>query len=238
MARWVAWEARMPAASVDRTGVAAVIPAYEAAPYLETVLRGVQEYLEARAIFVIDDGSRDATGAIARAAGVHVFDHPHNQGKGAALRTGFEAARHAGFTHVLTLDADGQHPPACIPHFLAVRDRAEIVIGWRLHDPSAMPAARRMSNRATAAILSALAGQSILDGQSGYRLLALAPLAGLRFSARGFMLESELLVRAARAGARIGHVPIPCIYGTQTSHIHVAADTARFLWLVGRSFFW
>ncbi len=223
---------------IDRTGVIAVIPAYEAAPHLEAVLRGVQDYLEPAAILVIDDGSRDATAEVARRAGVRVLQHPRNQGKGAALRTGFDAARAAGFTHVLTLDADGQHPPACIPRFLAVRDQAEVIIGWRLHDPGAMPAARRMSNRATAAILSALAGQSILDGQSGYRLLALAPLEGLRFGARGFMLESELLVRAARAGARIGHVPIPCVYGTETSHIHAAEDTVRFLWLVGRSFFW
>ena len=59
-----------------------------------------------------------------------------------------------------------------------------------------MPPARRFSNRATAAILSALAGQTILDGQCGYRMLALAAIDGLPLSARGFMLESELLVRA------------------------------------------
>ena len=92
--------------------------------------------------------------------------------------------------------------------------------------------------RATAAILSALAGQTILDGQCGYRLLALRSIAGLRFGARGFMLESELLVRASRAGATIGHVPIPCVYGDESSHIRVVQDTLRFLALVGRSFFW
>jgi glycosyltransferase involved in cell wall biosynthesis len=219
-------------------GVAAIVPAYDAAAHLGDVLRRIAPYLDATAVFVIDDGSRDATADIARRAGVRLVQHARNSGKGAALATGFEAARAAGFTHALTLDADGQHPPECIPRFLAARDAAEIVIGWRLHDAGAMPPARRLSNRATAAILSALAGQTILDGQSGYRLHALSVLEGLRFGSRGFMLESEILVRAARAGARIAHVPIPCVYGDQTSHVHAARDTVRFLWLVGRSFFW
>lgn len=221
-----------------RRGVAAVIPAYQAARHLQAVLLGVLRHLEPQAIFVVDDGSTDGTADIARRAGVRLVQHPENRGKGAALTSGFASAAQAGFTHVLTLDADGQHPPDCIPDFLAARARAEILIGWRLHDAAAMPAARRLSNRATAAILSALAGQTILDGQSGYRLLALAGIVQLPLRARGFMLESELLVRAARAGARIDHVPIPCVYGDETSHIHVLRDTLRFLWLVARSFFW
>jgi len=218
--------------------VAVVVPAYQAAAYLDDVLPRVLQQVTAGAVFVIDDGSTDATSAVARRHGVQVQRHSHNQGKGAALATGFAAARAAGFTHVLTLDADAQHPPESIPRFLAVAGQAEIVIGWRLHDPAAMPRARRLSNNATAAILTALAGQPILDGQSGYRLYALKSLEGLRLASRGFMLESELLVRAARAGARIGHVPIPCVYGAETSHIHAVHDTLRFLWLVGRSFFW
>ena len=218
--------------------VAVVVPAYQAAAYLDDVLPRVLQQVAPGAVFVIDDGSTDATSEVARRHGVQVQRHSHNQGKGAALATGFAAARAAGFTHVVTLDADGQHPPESIPRFLAVAGQAEVVIGWRLHDPTAMPRARRLSNNATAAILSALAGQTILDGQSGYRLYALKSLEGLRLASRGFMLESELLVRAARAGARIGHVPIPCVYGAETSHIHAAHDTLRFLWLVGRSFFW
>jgi glycosyltransferase involved in cell wall biosynthesis len=229
-----------PAANLraDRTGVAALVPAYQAAAHLEDVLHRLLVHLDARSVFVVDDGSTDGTAEIAQRAGVRLVRHPQNRGKGAALCTGFAAARTAGFTHVVTLDADGQHPPECIPDFLAARRDADILIGWRLHDATAMPPARRFSNRATAAILSALAGQTILDGQCGYRMLALGAIDGLPLSARGFMLESELLVRAGRAGARIGHVPIPCVYGDETSHINVLRDTGRFLWLVARSFFW
>ena len=218
--------------------VAAIVPAYEAAAHLGEVLRGIRMHLPDAAVFVVDDGSRDATAEIARAAGVQLVRHAQNRGKGAALLSGFAAAAAAGFTHVLTLDADGQHPPECIPRFLAACGTAEIVIGSRLHDAARMPRARRLSNRATAAILSALAGQTIVDGQSGYRLLSLRALDGLGLAARGFMLESELLVKAARSGARIAHVPIPCVYGDETSHIHVVRDTLRFLRLVARSFFW
>jgi glycosyltransferase involved in cell wall biosynthesis len=227
-----------PRAQAAAGGVAAIVPAYDAAPELEGVLRGILQHLEARAVFVVDDGSRDGTAAIARQTGVVLHQHDGNRGKGAALCTGFAAARAAGFTHALTIDADGQHPPACIPRFLAARSGAEIVLGNRLADATGMPRERQLSNRATAAILSALAGQEIEDGQCGYRLLALTAVEGLPLRARGFMLESELLVRAARNGARITHVPIPCIYGSEASHIHVLRDTLRFLWLVVRSFFW
>jgi len=219
-------------------GVAAIVPAYEAAAALEEVLRGILAHLAPRSVIVVDDGSHDATAAIAHQMGVQLLQHAQNRGKGAALLTGFRAAREAGFTHVLTVDADGQHPPACIPLFLAAKPGAEIVLGNRLADPSAMPRSRLLSNRATAAVLSALAGQEIIDGQCGYRLLALGALSGLPLRSRGFMLESELLVRASRNGARITHVPIPCVYGAESSHIHVARDTLRFLWLVARSFFW
>lgn len=218
--------------------VAAVVPAYQAEAHLGGVLQRILAHLPPDAVFVVDDGSRDATAQVARQAGVQVLQQPQNRGKGAALVRGFEAARAAGFTHVVTLDADGQHPPECIPRFLAALADGDVIIGSRLHDPTAMPRERRLSNRATAAILSALAGQTIIDGQSGYRLLSLAALRGIRFGARGFMLESELLVKAARRGARIAHVPIPCVYGDETSHIHVVRDTLRFLWLVVRSFFW
>jgi dolichol-phosphate mannosyltransferase len=221
-----------------RSATAAVIPAFDAQTHLAAVLAGVARHLPADATIVVDDGSRDATAAIARGFGVRLVQHARNRGKGAALVTGFEAARTAGFAHVVTLDSDGQHPPDCIPRFLAARDRADIVVGWRLAEPMQMPAARRLSNRATAAILSALAGQTILDGQCGYRLIALDALRGIRFASTGFMFESELLVRAARAGARLAHVSIPCVYGDQTSHVHAATDTLRFLALVGRSFFW
>jgi glycosyltransferase involved in cell wall biosynthesis len=218
--------------------VAALVPAYQAAQHLGPVLEGIRAELPREAIFVVDDGSTDGTADVARAAGVQLVQHPRNRGKGAALMTGFEAAAAAGFTHVITLDADGQHPPASIPAFIAMLPEADIVIGSRLHDAATMPRDRKFSNRATAAILGALAAQTILDGQSGYRLYHLGMVRAIRFEARGFMFESEILIKASRAGASIGHVSIPCVYGDQGSHINKTKNTLQFLALVGRSFFW
>jgi len=227
-----------PATTTATVRVAALVPAYQAAPHLGPVLAGIRAHLPADAIFVVDDGSTDATAEVARAAGVRVLQHERNRGKGAALLTGFEAASAAGFTHVITLDADGQHPPDCIPSFLAALPAAEIVVGSRLHDAATMPRDRLFSNRATAVILGALARQTILDGQSGYRSYELATVRRIQFEARGFMFESEILIKASRLGARIAHVEIPCVYGDQGSHINKTRNTLQFLALVGRSFFW
>ena len=215
--------------------IVVVIPAFQAAATVRAVVAGARTVAP---VYLVDDGSTDGTGDAARETDATLLTHATNRGKGAALATGIAAALAGGAEVIVTLDADGQHPPACIPLFLAALPEADIVIGSRLHDASTMPRERRLSNRATAAILSALAGQTIVDGQSGYRLLVLDALDGLDLAACGFMFESELLVKASRHGARIAHVPIPCVYADEKSHIRAPADTLRFLWLVVRSFFW
>ena len=96
--------------------VIAVIPAYQAAPTLDAVVRATLEHLP---VVVVDDGSTDDTSVVAVAAGAEVLRQEPNQGKGAALRRGFRHALDAGAAAVLTLDADGQHDPACAPDFLA-----------------------------------------------------------------------------------------------------------------------
>jgi hypothetical protein len=189
------------------------IPAYDAAAHLNAVLHGVTLHLDEGAVFVVDDGSHDATAAIARDAGVRLLQHGTNRGKGAALCTGFEAARRGGYTHVLTLDADGQHLPACIPAFLAARRDADIVIGSRLDDPAGMPRERLLSNRATAAILSALAGRrsSTASRATASWRSHRSPACVSRHAASCW--SRSCWCAPARAGARITHVPIPCVYG-------------------------
>src|SRR2546428_13720032 len=108
--------------------VAVVIPAYEAAATIRGVVDGVLRALPGAKVYVVDDGSRDQTGDKAgdegRGKGVTVLTHPHNLGKGAALRTGIARALADGARIVVTLDADGQHAPAGLPRLLAPRARA------------------------------------------------------------------------------------------------------------------
>jgi glycosyltransferase involved in cell wall biosynthesis len=219
--------ARVPA-------VMAVIPAYNPGLELSRVLTAASAELGAAAVIVVDDGATDGSGARAQAAGVQLITHPVNRGKGAALRTGFAAALAQGAEWVFTLDADGQHDPEEMPAFLAAAATggADLWIGDRMQNTIDMPWLRRLANRSTSSIISALAGQPISDSQSGYRLISARVLRAVDLYFDRFEAESEILVKASRAGFRIGAVPIRTIYGQERSTIHPVRDTVRFISLV------
>jgi glycosyltransferase involved in cell wall biosynthesis len=178
---------------------------------------------------VVDDGSTDDTAAVAEARGVRVIRQTPNQGKAAALRTGFQATR--DYESVVTLDADGQHDPADLPRFLATAKGHDLVVGARTLGQG-MPGMRAFGNRVSSWYIGLLAGQRIPDSQSGYRLHARALLDSVVpviEGAGGFLFETELLVRAGRQGYRIGSVPIATVYADQGSHFHPATELPRFL---------
>jgi glycosyltransferase involved in cell wall biosynthesis len=205
----------------------AVIPAYQAARTLDAVVRATREHLP---VLVVDDGSSDGTGAVARAAGARVLRQQPNQGKGAALRRGLAHAVGEGVEAVLTLDADGQHDPSCAPDFVAAwRERgAPLVIGRR--DFAQMPLVRRIANELGTRTFSWAVGRHIEDNQSGYRLIARPLLPHLLGSTEnGFEFEVEMITDAIRAGLSIDWVPIPTIYEDAGSHISPVSHVANFL---------
>ena len=207
--------------------VIAVIPAYQAAPTLDAVVRATAEHLP---VLVVDDGSTDDTSAVATAAGAEVLRQEPNQGKGAALRRGFAHALENGASAVLTLDADGQHDPACAPDFLAAwRERgAPLIIGRR--DFGQMPLSRRVANTLSTRVFSWAVGRHIADNQSGYRLIARPLLPHLlRSTEDGFEFEVEMITDAIRAGLDIDWVPIPTIYEDAGSHISPVSHVRNFL---------
>jgi glycosyltransferase involved in cell wall biosynthesis len=219
----------------------ALIPAFNEAGHIGGVIRGVAAMIPASGILVIDDGSTDDTVSEAEDAGAVVVRNPVNLGKGATLLKGFGImAEKPGIEAVFTLDADGQHDPAEMEIFIeAYRGKgADLVIGSRMADTKGMPALRRFTNRTTSAIISMRAGVRIEDTQSGYRLHRLSLLRNLSLVTRRFDLESEILIKAARSGARIVSVPISTIYGDEKSKINPVADTWRFVRLVFRSLLW
>jgi glycosyltransferase involved in cell wall biosynthesis len=208
---------------------AAVIPCFNEARRIAPVIEGVRRYLPN--IIVVDDGSTDGTGQIAKAAGAEVIGQRHNTGKGSALRAGWRHARQMGFTWVLTLDGDGQHAPDDIPKFFirAETTGATLVVGDRMGNAAAMPWLRRQVNRWMSRRLSGRAGVRLPDSQCGFRLAHLETLARLPLTARRFEIESETLVAFLAARERVEFVPIQVIYGSGPSRICPFLDTLRWL---------
>jgi glycosyltransferase involved in cell wall biosynthesis len=214
--------------------VVAVIPAKDAGSTIASVVTAVRDAVPGVRVVVVDDGSSDGTGDAARGAGAHVVRHPLNQGKGAALQTGFDEALRLGADQVLALDADGQHDPKYAPGLLGELEAADLVIGSREGDRTGMPWLRRKTNDVTTWWVSKLAGQRIPDSQSGYRAFRAPVLRAVRPKSRRFEYESEFLIGAARQGFRVGEAPVPTLYNAPGSHIHPVRDTLRFIRLVLR----
>ena len=130
---------------------------------------------------------------------------------------------------MLTLDADAQHPPALLPDFLAASARADLVLGCRMDDAAAMPWVRRQANRLSSRMVSMRAGRLIRDSQCGYRWISAEVLRRVELRTERYETESEILVRAARAGFRIEEIPIPALYAGERSGIRKVPDALRFL---------
>lgn len=217
-----------------------IIPAYNAAECLPETLAALLRVWPAEDVVVVDDGSTDSTSGAAEAAGVECARHPANQGKGAALKTGFSYALDGGYDAVITLDADCQHDPSHIPAFLEAQRRsgADIVIGTRMLDHRGMPFGRVCSNTITSRFVSWRARCAISDSQSGYRLISSGVISSIPLATSRYETESELLIRAGRAGFRISEVPISVRYAGERSFIRPWGDVCRFISLIARSLLW
>ena len=213
-----------------------LIPAYNEEKRVGAVVREVLEYCPD--VIVVDDGSPDDTDKVAAEAGAIVLEHVHNQGKGAALQTGFDYAREHGYDLAITLDADGQHAPSDIPAFLQAYERTHspVLVGNRMGDVAAMPRLRRFVNRFMSDLLSRVMGQHVPDSQCGFRLYHRSAFPAGPYDAHSqrYAAESEILLRLALQGRKIGAVTIQTIYGDEKSKVRPLADTLRFFRMLRR----
>ena len=217
--------------------ICVLIPSYNEA----RTIGGLVCDLRARhlTVYVVDDGSADDTASIAESAGAVVVKHKKNMGKGASLREGFKHILKKGFDAVIVMDGDGQHRVPDIDNFIGTMEAtgADIIIGDRMHDVKNMPAERVYTNKFMSSLISIIAGQHIPDSQSGFRLIKRAVLERVRLKSSNYEIESELIIKAARAGFRIGTAPIKTIYSDEVSRINPVMDTLRFISFIVRSFF-
>jgi glycosyltransferase involved in cell wall biosynthesis len=217
------------------SGTVVLIPAYQAESTIAELVRPLVKF--PIPVFVVDDASTDQTGEKARTAGARVIQRAVNGGKGAALRTGIEEIlKDRSVQWILMMDADRQHLPEEIPNFFEQRlqrTEADLLIGNRMDQPTGMPVDRSWTNRFMSHLISLWAGQKIPDSQCGFRLVSRRLLERVRLRSDHFEIESELIVRAARAGFRIASVPIRCVYPSgRVSFILPFLDTLRFIRLL------
>jgi glycosyltransferase involved in cell wall biosynthesis len=189
---------------------------------------------------VIDDGSNDATADIAEKNGATVIRNEQNQGKGSALIRGFKYCLKNDFDAAITMDGDGQHLPEDIPGFIALASKNEdvgLIIGNRMANRMNMPLIRVLTNKFMSWLLSTIIRQKIYDSQCGFRLIKRKVLEKLSLKTHKFEIESEMIIEAARIGARIESIPIQTVYRKERSHINPFVDTIRFFSFIFKKLF-
>jgi glycosyltransferase involved in cell wall biosynthesis len=193
--------------------IAVVIPAKDEGATIGAVLDGISEVsVPGHNLhpIVVDDGSMDATAAIARGRGAEVVVHPENRGLGAAVRTGLRAAVASGAVAVAYLDADLEYAPEDIPNLLepVLSGRAGYVLGSRFRGGvRGMRLYRRVGNYAFTALLVLITGKKITDGQTGMRAFS-REAADRAEIVHDYNYAQVLTLDLLRKGFRLEEVPI------------------------------
>ncbi len=214
-----------------------VIPTYNEEASIGELVREIKS--KGVDVLIVDDGSEDNTAVVALKNGSIVLKNERNLGKGFSLRRGFDFIVKNGYQTVITMDGDGQHLPIYIPKFLefAKKKDVKIIVGNRMGPSSKMPVVRFLTNKIMSLIISFFCKQKIPDSQCGFRLMKEEILNKIDLFTKNFEIESEILIRAAKAGFKIESLPIKSVYKGQTSSIDPILDTLRFIRFILRVIF-
>lgn len=191
----------------------AIVPAYNEEKTIGTVLAEIKESCRDFDILVVDDGSTDKTGEVARTVpGARVVGLPINVGIGGAVQTGFLYAREHGYDLAVQVDADGQHRPAEVPRLLEpiLRDEADMVVGSRFKEKGGYRgrAWRRLGIRIFYLTNRLLLGEKITDSTSGFRAYNGKAIALLSDTYPDDYPEPEAVYILKRRGLRVREVPV------------------------------
>ena len=203
----------------SRVRVVACIPAYNEENSVERVLIGTRRHIDE--ILVVDDGSKDHTGPIARRLGALVIHHGKNLGKGVAIRDGLGWAKDNNIDILVALDADGQHDPDDIPELIGPLQAgdADIAIGSRIkgrRGPASMDPITLASNRVVSCMLSLRYGGNFTDLQSGYKAFNRNAIETLSSRLRSTRFEIELEVFSKAKSCRLTIKEVPVRYHERT----------------------
>jgi len=198
--------------------ICAVIPIYNEAAHLDSVIPEVRKYTDQ--IICVDDGSTDSTSEeLKKYSYVKIISLGKNMGKGKALYYGLSESIKLGSEITITLDADGQHDPSLINSFIAKLESNDLVLGNRMNNLNKMPPQRILSNTITSWLLTKKLGVKIIDSQSGYRAYKTNALKDVLPDSSGFEAETEMLIKASKKELKIDYINIPTIYNKNKSKI-------------------
>ncbi|RPI38381.1 MAG: glycosyltransferase family 2 protein [Nitrospiraceae bacterium] len=196
---------------MKKTRTLIIIPAYNEENSIRNVLEDINAHFPAADIVVINDGSTDATSAVAKTSGAKVIDLPHNLGIGGAMQTGYKYAEQRGYDVVIQFDGDGQHRADQLETLFEplLNNGADMVIGSRFIGEKAYKSkfSRLIGIKILSGAVSLLTGKRITDPTSGFRA---ANRRVVEFFSRYYpddYPEPEAVVLLKRAGFKIAEVP-------------------------------
>lgn len=222
--------------------IVTIIPALDEAAAIGAVVWAVPRAL-VHEVIVVDNGSRDGTGAVAQAAGATVVQEPQ-RGYGSACLAGARAARQADI--LVFLDGDGSDDPAELPRVLQpiLHGQADLVLGSRTlgqGDQSGLTPQQRVGNRVVTSLVRILYGLALTD-IGPFRAITAAAFGALSMGHKTYGWPVEMVVKAAKKGYRIVEVPVSChkrigrskVSGTVTGSLlagyHLLVTTLRYAW--------
>lgn len=203
-----------------------IIPCFNHVATVAAVAQGARAHCP---VIVVDDGS---TVPLPKMPDCKIVRLEKNCGKGAALRAGFQCAAAEGFTHAITLDADGQHRVEDLPKFLEAAESqpTALVLGVRDFYASGAPAGRRRSNAVSTFWFHVETGVRLGDTQCGFRCYPIELTRRLKTKSERYAFELEFMVRASWVGTPIVPVPLICGYQPEQlrqSHFRPVVDLTR-----------
>jgi len=190
--------------------ITAVIPAFNEAETVGDIIQRTKPHVNK--IIVVDDGSWDNTSSICQGKGAIVLKHLLNIGTGGAVMTGIKYVRqHFPESHVIVLDADGQHDPEDIPKFLDIE--GDIIIGTRLGCIEGLEFSKQALNKIASSICSLFAGIPIEDSESGFRFYRSHVVKEISCKNFDYGWASENIINLAKKGFKISFIPIKTVWG-------------------------
>ncbi len=181
---------------------------------VEHILEAVLAQLPRIDTLVVDDGSSDATSVIAESLGFKVIRHAHNKGVTAAWISATEFAEESGYSAILFMDSDGQHPPILQQKFAAALHQNDVVIGDRFFDPKIVPAIKLASNLLASMLVGSSTGVFMRDVSCGFRGHKIGMLDPREQSGSGYSGVYDLTIKAMTDQLSISRVKVPPIYDT------------------------